>query len=139
MRRRLGTDQASDGGLTLLELVIAVFVLAMGSIAAVRTTDQARVAIGGAKDRMLAQLAVRNRAEELRLPLGTPSLSDVVRLGGQTFTITSETLPTVSGVRQVSLSAQSERGVGARIVVYLPGRGDDPQAPCRGGCRSVAD
>jgi len=114
----------SEQGITLLELVIAVFVLAMGSIAALRATDQARVAIGGAKDRMLAQLATRNRAEELRLPGGGAiGLSDIMPLGGQNFTITTETLPTVSGVVQVAISAQSERGVGARIVVYLPGGG----------------
>lgn len=113
----------SDRGITLLELVIAVFVLAMGSIAVLRATDQARVAIGGEKDRMLAQLAVRNRAEEMRLPGGGAALADVVQLGGQRFTLSSQSLPTVSGVVEVALSARSERGVGARIVVYLPGGG----------------
>ena len=113
-----------EQGITLLELVIAVFILAMGSIAALRATDQARVAIGGAKDRMLAQLATRNRAEELRLPGGGAiGLGDIMQLGGQSFAITTETLPTVSGVVQVAISAQSERGVRARIVVYLPGGG----------------
>lgn len=125
MRSRLtARKKKSERGITLLELVIAVFVLAMGSIAALRTSDQARVAIGGAQDRMLAQLAARNRAEELRLPDGGAiELSDIVPLGGQDFIITTETLPTVSGVVQVAISAQSERGVGARIVVYLPGGG----------------
>jgi len=114
----------SEQGITLLELVIAVFILAMGSITALRATDQARVAIGGSKDRMLAQLATRNRAEELRLPGGGAiGLGDIMPLGGQSFVITTETLPTVSGVVQVAISAQSERGVGARIVVYLSGGG----------------
>ena len=112
----------SEQGITLLELVIAVFILAMGSITALRATDQARVAIGGSKDRMLAQLATRNRAQELRLP-GGGALSDTVPLAGQNFVFTTETLPTVSGVVQVAISAQSERGVGARIVVYLSGGG----------------
>lgn len=110
-----------DQGMTLLELAIAVFILAIGSIAALRATDQARVSIGGAQDRMLAQLAVRNRAEELRLPAGAATLGDQVTLGGQVFTLTSDSLPTAGGVVQVTLSARSERGPGARIVVYLPG------------------
>lgn len=111
----------SEQGITLLELVIAVFVLAMGSIAALRATDQARVSIGGAKDRMLAQIAIRNRAEELRLPGGGAlGLSDTVLLAGQNFVIATETLPTVGGMVQIAVSAQSEGGVGARIVVYLP-------------------
>ncbi|MGJ8615520.1 MAG: type II secretion system protein [Sulfitobacter sp.] len=118
-RRRNQTDQ----GITLLELVIAVFVLAMGSLAALRATDQARVAIGGAKDRMLAQLVARNRAEELRLPGAGIALSATEQLAGQSFTITTDTLPTTSGVVEVSISATSRRGVGARIVVYLPGGG----------------
>lgn len=125
MRSRLTARKfGSERGITLLELVIAVFVLAMGSVAALRASDQARIAIGGAKDRMLAQLVARNRAEELRLPDGGAiGLSDIVPLGGQNFVITTETLPTVSGVVQVAISAQSERGVGARIVVYLQGGG----------------
>lgn len=125
MRSRMTPRKSkSEQGITLLELVIAVFVLAMGSIAALRATDQARVSIGGAKDRMLAQLVTRNRAEELRLPGGgARGLSDIVPLAGQNFVITTENLPTVSGMVQVAISAQSERGVGARIVVYLPAGG----------------
>lgn len=113
----------SEQGITLLELVIAVFVLAMGSIAALRATDQARVAIGGAKDRMLAQLVARNRAEEMRLPGRGSGLSDTVQLSGQSFEVLTNTLPTAGGVVQVTISARSERGSGAQIVVYLPGGG----------------
>jgi len=120
VKRRSGQ---ADKGITLLELVIAVFVLAMGSIAALRATDQARVAIGGAKDRMLAQLVARNRAEELRLPRAGNSLTGTEQLAGQSFAVTTDTLPTASGVVEISISATSERGVGARIVIYVPGGG----------------
>lgn len=123
MRRIIRRKDKPDQGITLLELVIAVFVLAMGSIAALRATDQARVAIGGAKDRMLAQLAAHNRAEEMRLPGLGSGLSDTVQLSGQRFAIQTDALPTAGGVVQVTISARSERGNGAQIVVYLPGAG----------------
>ena len=41
MRRRLDDDR----GLTLLELVIAVAVLSIGTLAALRATDQSRLAL----------------------------------------------------------------------------------------------
>ena len=58
--------QASRG-FTLLELALAILVLTLGSLAALRATDQSRLAIGGETPRLLARLAARNRAEELQL------------------------------------------------------------------------
>lgn len=118
---RLPLKPKADQGITLLELAIAVFVLAIGSIAALRATDQARIAIGGAKDRMLAQLAARNHAEELRLPASGSAAATRVELGGQSFTLTTDTLPTAGGLVQVAITARSRRGAGARIIVYLSG------------------
>ena len=119
--RSASGNRPRDEGITLLELAIAILVLAMGSIAAIRATDQSRVAIGGAKDRMLAQVVARNRAEELRLNDAGAVLGDTVVLGGRTFMISTETLPTAGGLVQVAILAQAPGGAGARIVVYLSG------------------
>ena len=54
-------------GLTLLELVIAVFILSLGSLAAIRATDQSRLAIGGEPSRIMAMIVARNRVQELQL------------------------------------------------------------------------
>ena len=48
---------ASDRGITLLELMIAILVLSIGTLACFRTLDQSRREIGGEIQRHLAQTA----------------------------------------------------------------------------------
>jgi general secretion pathway protein I len=114
-------DPPRDAGLTLVELAVAVLILAIGSIAAIRATDQARIGIGGAQDRTLAQLVARNRAEELRID-AFANLPSAVALAGQNFTVTTTTKSTAAGLREVTVVARSQNGAGALYVVYLPNR-----------------
>lgn len=116
--RRLRRDQ----GLTLLELVVAVAVLSIGSLAAIRATDQSRHTIAGATPRILARIVAENRAEELRL-LGTGGLPGTVEMAGQSFTIVTEQAATAGGLVQAIITVRSAQGPGARLVAYLPGRG----------------
>ncbi|MEM8848452.1 MAG: prepilin-type N-terminal cleavage/methylation domain-containing protein [Pseudomonadota bacterium] len=108
-----------DAGLTLIELAVAIVVLSLGSLATLRAVDQARLSIGGAQDRVLASLAARNRAELLGLPSGNVALPNTVTLGGRVFTLATETLPTAGGLIQATITARSENGPGARVIVYL--------------------
>jgi len=117
MRRGL-----KDQGLTLLELVVAVAVLAIGSIAAFKAMDQSRHAIGGALPRLMAQIAAHNRAEELRL-LGTVqarALPATVQMGpyAVTLSVTSET--TAAGLTRADIHARTPEGPGAFLVTFLP-------------------
>ena len=114
--------QPRDAGLTLVELAVAVLVLAIGSIAAIRATDQSRIGIGGAQDRALAQLVARNRAEELRIDGLGAALPSTIDLAGQTFTLTTTTKDTAAGLRETTIIAKSQNGAGALYVVYLPNR-----------------
>lgn len=113
-----------DAGLTLLELAVAILVLAIGSIAATRATDQARVATAGIQDRTLAQIAARNRAEELQLSGLAGNLPAQVTLGGRLFDLTTAREVTAGGLVQVTVTARAPDGAGAQYVVYLlPGGG----------------
>lgn len=118
MRRRL--KRGGDKGLTLLELVIAVAVLAIGSIAAIRASDQSRVAIGGEAPRLLARIAARNRAEELQLLGATAQLPDTVHMGGQHFHLSTEREATAGGLIKATVTARAESGEGAQLILYLP-------------------
>lgn len=112
MRRR-------DRGLTLLELVVAVLVLSLGSIAALRTLDRARLSIGGGTERVLATLAATNRAEELRI-LGTEgSLAKEVILGQRAFVLDTQTQATAGGMIRAEVRAQAQGGAGAVRIIYL--------------------
>ena len=112
----------ADRGITLLELAIAVFILALGSIAALRSTDQARLSIGGVEERMLARLAARNRAEELKLLGQSAGLPDEVRIGGRSFALETGLAATAGGLLRAEVTARAPGGSGARIVVYITGR-----------------
>ncbi|WP_150297508.1 prepilin-type N-terminal cleavage/methylation domain-containing protein [Salipiger aestuarii] len=107
-------------GLTLLELVIAILVLSLGSLAALRATDQSRRAIGGEEPRLLARVAARNRAEELQL-YGSrgPALPGDVSLMGQTIAIGTRTAATTSGLLRATVTARAASGEGAMLTVYL--------------------
>ena len=117
MRRRLDDDR----GLTLLELVIAVAVLSIGTLAALRATDQSRLALSGAQTRLLAQVVVQNRAEELQLYGGTGGpLPGTVEMGGRRFAVTVAYQATAAGLRQGSIRARADPGEGALLVAVLP-------------------
>ena len=114
-------------GFTLLELVVAVLVLAIGSLAALQAVDQSRRAIGGAMPRVLAQLVAQNRAEELRLA-GLPSglsLPSQVQMGPYSYQLTVTTKATASGTIQAEIRAVSSEGPAAFLVTSLspPGAG----------------
>jgi len=128
MRRRLmriGRGLRQSRGLTLLELVVAVLVLAIGSLAALQAVDQSRRAIGGAMPRLLAQLVVQNRAEELRLaalsgPGGGVSRPSQVQMGPYSYQVTVSTKTTASGLIEAEIRAISSEGPGVVLVAFLP-------------------
>jgi len=128
MRRRLmriGRGLRQSRGLTLLELVVAVLVLAIGSLAALQAVDQSRRAIGASMPRLLAQLVAQNRAEELRLaalsgPGGGVSLPSQVQMGPYSYQVAVSTKTTASGIIEAEIRAISSEGPGVVLIAFLP-------------------
>lgn len=123
---RKGMCGGRSTGLSLLELVVAIAVLAIGTMAALRASDQARLELGGAEPRLLAQLVAQNRAEELRL-LGAAAgrgLSQVVAMGTHSFVVTTGFETTAAGLVRAEITARasdgSGTGSGALVVTWLP-------------------
>lgn len=114
---------AGDRGLTLLELVVAVAVLSIGLMAALRATDQSRIALGQAAPRRIAELAAENRAEELRLYGPGRALPARVQLGGAEIVLETRTRTTAAGLVEATVTARHPDGVGAVLVAVLPGAG----------------
>lgn len=110
-------------GLTLLELVVAVAILAIGSMATLRAADQSRVGLGSTTPRLLAQVVAQNRAEELRLLGAGAALPGTVRMGPYDFVLTVQSEATAGGLIRAEITATSDQGPGAVTVAYvLPGR-----------------
>lgn len=120
MRSRVGSGSNGAQGMTLLELAVAVLVLSIGTLAAVRGTDQARLEIGSAPERILAGIVARNRAAELRLYGLGGVLPGEVDMGGHSFAVTQQGEITASGLLRVEITVRRPGGAGAVLVSYLP-------------------
>jgi general secretion pathway protein I len=116
---------AKDGqtGLTLLELVIAIAILSLGTLATLNATGQARHTLGGAMPRLLAQLAAENHAEALRLPIDSGAARASVVLGPYSFRIETRHRTTAAGLARADITVTSSEGPGATLVSILPSSG----------------
>ncbi|ASP18931.1 type II secretion system (T2SS), protein I [Antarctobacter heliothermus] len=119
MQRPVTPSPDLPRGLTLLELVIAIAILSLGTLATLNAIGQARTTLGGATPRLLAQLAAENRAEELRLPDSGP-LPATVTLGPYSFDIDTRLRTTAAGLTRADVSVTSRGGPGATLVTVLP-------------------
>lgn len=109
-------------GFTLIELAVAVAILAIGTVAAWRSFDQAQRGIGGQLDRTLAAEVALNRAAELRLGGMTAgrALPDVVTEGRIDWRIAVEDRATAGGLVEATILVSAEGRPGARFVVVVP-------------------
>ncbi|MCC5963603.1 MAG: prepilin-type N-terminal cleavage/methylation domain-containing protein [Rhodobacteraceae bacterium] len=109
-------------GLTLIELVVAITILSIASVAAWRTFDQAAHGTEGQHMRALAHQVALNRAAELRA-LGLDEGRDLpatVEMARAQWQITVSEAVTRGALVQVRLTATAQSGEGADLVVYLP-------------------
>ena len=105
-------------GITLIEVAVAIAVLSMGAVAALRSTDAASRATAAEMPRLMARIAARNRAEALALG-GVPG-PDTVTVGGHRITLDTRVSGQASGLVAVTVTARTEAGPAAGLVVHLP-------------------
>ncbi len=114
--------RAATRGFTLLELVVAVLVLAMATMAALRSTEHATRALGGETARVLALQVALNRAEEYRLygARVAGGLPREARYGTTLWRLDVTEEPTRAGHVLATIGARGEAGPGARVAVIAP-------------------
>ncbi len=106
-------SRAAAGGFTLLEILVALFVLAIALVATARSLGAATDTTAALRDRALARWVAEDQLTNLELQRAWPAL-DVkegdAEMGGRAFRWSQETTPTpVARMRRVEVS------------VFLPG------------------
>lgn len=108
-------------GFTLIELAIAVAILAIGAMAAFRTFDAAQRGVGGQLGRALAQEVALNRAAELRV-MGMAAgraLPATVRQGRSDWHVEVREALTDGGLVEVEIVVGAPDQPGARVAAFV--------------------
>ncbi len=126
MRKEIDPNIAHCGprqaGFTLLEVMVAIVVLSVGTLTVLAAVNQSRLSIGEERLRLLAGVVADNRAEALRLS-GNVSTSDTEDMGGIMFTVRHQVRATAAGLSEVTIVARPQSGgPGALRVTWLPAR-----------------
>jgi general secretion pathway protein I len=109
-----------DAGISLIEMVIAVLILAIGVTAGFRGLSQARLGIGGELPRLVAQEVALNRAEELQLLGASADLPDETEMGGITWSVAHDATTTAAGFAELRIRVSADGHPGALITAYAP-------------------
>lgn len=110
-----------DSGLSLLELMVAVLILSIGIIAALRSVEQSGRVIGQEAARLAAHSVALNRAGELRL-LGAErgrGLPGRVRQGQTEWQVDVAENAAQIGLVEVTITVSAPGSPGARVVSYV--------------------
>jgi general secretion pathway protein I len=102
----------SSLGFTLIEVIVALLVIALGMLGAITAVSQTAGNSGYLRDRTLAHWIAMNRLTEVRLQKSAPSIdksSDEVEMGGRrwkwTMTVTQTPVETM---RRIDISVRPE-------------------------------
>ncbi len=109
-------------GFTLVEVVVAVAMLAVAVLAVLRTADQMVRTVEGVRSRTFAHWAAMNRAEELRM-FGSAALGNGAgpeTIGGIEWAVSEESSPAPLGLVRVEIHATAADQPGAMFVTWLP-------------------
>jgi len=123
MRARLGPRRPGGGagGFSLVELVVAILVLSIGTVGALRAFQQAGRDTTGLTARQLALQVAQSRADEIRL-LGIAeagALPEEVEMGRLRFRVTLTRAPTRGGLVEAVIAVTQPDGPGVRLVAYF--------------------
>jgi general secretion pathway protein I len=118
MRARLSKRHASDAGLSLVELAVAILILSIATLATFRALNQGARQAATERDRVLAEAVALNRAAELRL--AESGLPDRVTMAGRIWSVAATEAPTEGGLVEVDIAVRTQEGdPGARIVTFV--------------------
>jgi len=121
MRRVALNTRQGERGITLIEVTVAILVLAIGTVAAFRSFDAATLQIGGAPERLFAGQVALNRAAEYQA-LGYEAargLPDNVNFGNREWRLEIDEAETQAGYIELRIRVHGDAGPGALLVTFV--------------------
>lgn len=109
-----------DAGVSLIEVTVAVLVLAIGVSAGMQSLSQARIGIGTEVPRLIAREVALNRAEELQILGAAAGLPSQVKRGGILWDVDVDSAATAGGDVQLRVAVRADGHPGALVTGYAP-------------------
>ena len=122
MPARRVTSRKRQHGVTLIEVLVAVTVLAIVLIGILRALDHQSASTIALADRMFAHWAALNSMEEARLEglAEGRETEETTKLGGITWTVTVRRESTPDGLTRLMVASTAEGRAGAVLIGFLP-------------------
>lgn len=124
-RRLTPRRQSRQAGFTLVEVLVAMAILAIALGASLRLISQQTRVTAALEDRVFAHWVALNTLEERRLGLSAPSGASGVDMGGARWDVETQDEPGPAGLIRVEIRVRSDGRAGAVLVGYLR----PPEAP----------
>ena len=122
MPARRVTSRKRQRGIALVEVLVAVTVLAIVLIGTFRALDRQSANTIGLADRMFAHWAALNSMEEARLEglVEGHETKGTTTLGGITWTVTVRRESTPDGLTRLMVESTAKGRAGAVLIGFLP-------------------
>lgn len=121
----MSASRRKQQGMTLIEVMVALLVVALALAAAIRSVDAGVVNIDYLKQRSIAQWVAMNYANELQLQLSTAKSNgqSEIEMAGQVWHVRSKANPTAdSSILRVEISVKTDRDTEsslANMITYV--------------------
>lgn len=115
---RSSVTRQDQAGVSLVELLVAVLVLSIAVVGLLSVYTQSATSAGADRDRVVADLVARNRAEEMTL--GSIGLPGRVTMAGRDWVVSTDRRTTSGGFSEVTIRVTpADGGAGSTLVTYL--------------------
>ena len=108
-----------DRGISLVELIVAVLILSIGTVGALRSLDRSAKAVAGNADRAIAALVAANEVEAVRAFGPNVPRPGLQRMAGKSYRVFRDVAPASDGAIRIRVRVEGPRNVSVLRVITV--------------------